>query len=72
MAETIVENEEPIVYPPLPEYFDVKVARDRFGFSRTMCYELLANPAVGGIQIGNRKFFSRDRLFEWLDAQKIA
>ena len=66
-----MEEKEELQYPHLPELFSAKVAQDRFGLSRSMCYELLSNPACGVVRIGARKFFLRDRFLKWLDEQTL-
>ncbi len=40
------------------------------GFTRSMAYAFFKRDDVPVIQIGKRKFIRREKLYEWLEAQK--
>ena len=55
----------------VPLLIDAKYLMEGLGLSRTMSYNLLANPSAGAISIGGRKFLNRNRFLKWLDAQTL-
>lgn len=59
-------DEKKCVSNEVPVILSAKDAQRFLGLSRSMVYKLLNSPNTGSFEIGRRKFFHRDVLFQWL------
>ena len=59
-------EEKQFVSKDVPMILSAKDAQKFLGLSRSMVYKLLNSPNTGSFEIGRRKFFHRDILFQWL------